>query len=338
MANNDGAVARLSGRFPSGTKVGLYRGHADSVSAGDAPFKTATVDDNGDVEFTGLDDDERLFIAGYVPEPRPLGGGRWSDDTNFRYVAIHASVPTPERKPDSEATIAKALGSTLSPHEREEDRTTVGARGTRSTSRSGQPFAHEQTGKPTPEGAPDERTPHLRQEDARDEEQRSATFTGQATPVDPDEQVPKPRQDGEVDMEQRSATGSGELTPVPEGEVTPAVPQQGDEDLEQRVATGEGEQTPVPEGDPIELQRRKESAEAKAEGAVVPPVGEGRDPDTPIDRYAEVGDYDDTSPGEPTKDELYERAQELNISGRSSMSKDELAAAVEKADRDGVSK
>jgi iron-sulfur cluster repair protein YtfE (RIC family) len=35
---------------------------------------------------------------------------------------------------------------------------------------------------------------------------------------------------------------------------------------------------------------------------------------------------------EPTKDELYQRAQEADIAGRSQMSKDELAEALEKAD------
>lgn len=271
---NDGAEARLAGRFPPGTKVGLYRGHTDNVAAGETPFKTATVDDQGEVKFTGLDDDERLIIAGYVEETRPLGGGQWETESKWRSVVIHASIPVPERKPDSDEKIATALAGTLSAHELEPDRTTVGARGTRSLSRAGQPFASEQAGKPTPDGAPDERTPHLRQEDARDVEQRSATFTGQATPVDPDEQVPKPAADAEADLEQRSATAHGELTPVREGEVTPGVPQDLSVDREQRVAGDVGTQFPVPTGDSVEIQRRKESSAAKAEGAVQPPVGE----------------------------------------------------------------
>lgn len=281
---NDGAVARLAGRFPPGTKVGLYRGHTDTVAAGEAPFKTATVDKDGEVSFSGLDDDERLFIAGYVEETRPLGNRQWATEKRWRSVAIHASVPEPERKPDSEAKIAAALGSTLSPHELEPDRTTVGGRNSKSLTRGGQPFAAKETGHPTPEGAPAERTPHLRQEDARGVEQRSATFTGQATPVDPDEQVPKPAQhkieDGKlvpsdgIDMEQRSATPLGELTPIPQGEQAPGVPQSLDVDREQRVVGDTGSQFPVPQGDPVEIQRRKESSQAKAEGAVQPPVGD----------------------------------------------------------------
>ena len=39
--------------------------------------------------------------------------------------------------------------------------------------------------------------------------------------------------------------------------------------------------------------------------------------------------------GELTKEELYERAQAADIPGRSSMSKEELIAALRSADRDG---
>lgn len=35
---------------------------------------------------------------------------------------------------------------------------------------------------------------------------------------------------------------------------------------------------------------------------------------------------------EPTKDDLYDRATELDISGRSKMSKEELSAAIEEAE------
>lgn len=37
-------------------------------------------------------------------------------------------------------------------------------------------------------------------------------------------------------------------------------------------------------------------------------------------------------PDDPTRDELYERATQLDIEGRSSMTKDELADAVDKAE------
>lgn len=284
MAKNEGAVARLTGRFPPGTRVGLYRGHTDTVPRDEqlgAAFKTHTVDKHGTVEFSGLDHDERLFIAGVVEDDVPRPGER-VPQRNWRYVAIHAAIPREERKPDSDKAVRTALASTLSPHE--PDRTVVGARGSRSLARGGQPFASAQAGHPTPKGAPDERTPHLRQEDARDVEQRSATFTGQATPVDPGEQVPQPAQhkikDGRlvpnedgIDMEQRSATPQGELTPIPKGEVTPGAPQEEDGvALEQRSATPRGAVHPVPEGDPVEIQRRKESSAAKAEGAVVPPA------------------------------------------------------------------
>lgn len=263
------ARARLSGRFPAGTKVGLYRAHGDTLPRDEqfgAAIKTATVEEDGTVEFTGLDDDERLFIGGMVEENRPGVPA----ERNWRWVVIHASTPRTEERL-SDAEVHERLKQTISPHELLPDRTSVGAKGTRSTAAGGQPFANTQVGKPLDE-VPSEPVPHLRQEDARDVEQRSATFTGTATPVDPDEQVPKPKQTDD-DLEQRSATPRGELTPIPEGEVTPGVPQSLDADVEQRVAGETGTRFPVPQGDPVDIQRRKDSSEAKAEGAVVPPVG-----------------------------------------------------------------
>lgn len=42
--------------------------------------------------------------------------------------------------------------------------------------------------------------------------------------------------------------------------------------------------------------------------------------------------FEEQSPDpEPTRDELYQRAQELEVDGRTKMSKDELAAAVQAA-------
>lgn len=272
MAKNDGAVARLSGRFPPGTKVGLYRGRIDGVLRDDSlrgAFKKATVDDNGEVVFTGLDDDERLFIAGVVEEQGP---GERVPRREWRYVAIHASIPVEQPKVKSEAEIREALGSTLSAHEQESDRTTVGARNSRSTFARGGAAVNDAVGKPTPGGPPAHPSPRLRQEDARDVEQRTATLTGGAYPVDPGEPVPAPRQDGPVDMEQRIATGSGTAFPIPAGEIQPGVPQSGDDPRDQRIATPEGTQFPLPEGDPVDHTRERDSSLAKVVGGAIEPV------------------------------------------------------------------
>jgi hypothetical protein len=272
MAKNDGAVARLSGRFPPGTKVGLYRGRIDGVLPDPGvrgAFKQKTVDERGEVVFTGLDDDERLFIAGWVDEQ--LAGERVAT-SRWRSVAIHASIPVEVPKPKSEKEIQTALGSTLSAHEQEPDRTTVGARNSRSLSSQGQPFANSAVGKPTPGGPPAHPSPRLRQEDVDDVEQRTATLTGGAYPVDPGEQVPAPKQDGEHDLEQRVATGSGTLYPIPPGEMPPGAPQEAEVARDQRIATPDGTQYPLPEGDPVEHTRARDSSLAKVTGSNTPPV------------------------------------------------------------------
>lgn len=59
-------------------------------------------------------------------------------------------------------------------------------------------------------------------------------------------------------------------------------------------------------------------------------------PATEAEDAQEAGSSDDESPAaseeEPTKEELYERAQELEVEGRSSMDKGELKDAVEESD------
>jgi hypothetical protein len=57
----------------------------------------------------------------------------------------------------------------------------------------------------------------------------------------------------------------------------------------------------------------------------------GQPPGTEGIERTSVTDSPDEADDEPTRDELYERAKELDIQGRSDMNKDELAAAVEDA-------
>lgn len=367
----DKAKARLSGRFPAGTEVGLYRDHigGGTLRADDArlsgAIKTATVGDDQSVEFDGLDDGERLFIGGYVEEDVPRPGEKVAR-VEWRSVSITAQVPQRREGRLSPAEQREALAQTLSAGERMPDRTSVGTRDSRALTAGGMPIAAANAGKPTPEGAPDERVPHLRQEDAVDVEQRSATITGQATPVDPGEQVPKPKQIDGIDMEQRSATARGELTPVSPGEQVPHPTQAAAEDLEQRSATRLGQAEPVPQGDPVEIQRAKESSAAKAIGnpadsAVVQaaiesevsddgevefgekvsgepsnanplpvghaPVNESADPDAASDPESTWTDVSAV-----TTTELKARARELDIDGRSSMSRRQLQNAVKRAE------
>lgn len=268
---SDRAKARLTGRFPAGTKVGLYRDHvgggalrADDEKLGGA-IKTATVGADQVVEFDGLDAGERLFVGGFVTEDVPRPGER-VPRTEWRSVSITAQAPADAQKPLSDEKVREQLAQTISPHELEPDRTVVGARDSRSLTRGGQPFSSDAAGKPTPGGVEGEQVPHLRQEDARDVEQRSATITGQATPVDPNEQVPRAKAVDGIDLEQRSATPFGELTPVSPGEQVPRPTQDAVRHLEQRSATPHGSGEPIPQGDPVDIQRAKEGSAAKAIG------------------------------------------------------------------------
>lgn len=57
--------------------------------------------------------------------------------------------------------------------------------------------------------------------------------------------------------------------------------------------------------------------------------------DNELSQPTEVTEENTSTEGateEPTKDELYEEAKELDVEGRSSMNKDELQEAVEEAD------
>jgi hypothetical protein len=66
------------------------------------------------------------------------------------------------------------------------------------------------------------------------------------------------------------------------------VPQDPEADVEQRVAGDSGTQFPVPQGDPVDIQRRKESSEAKAEGAVQPPVDYNRTKPSDAERRSQA--------------------------------------------------
>jgi len=77
----------------------------------------------------------------------------------------------------------------------------------------------------------------------------------------------------------------------------------------------------VKDGELYERLREEGNSKSKAAAIANAAAKEGRD--TVGARGGESGSYEDW-----TKDELYERAQELEIEGRSNMSKDELIEAL----------
>lgn len=127
--------------------------------------------------------------------------------------------------------------------------------------RRGEPFVGESIGKPTP---PEEREhepqPRLRQEDARNVPQRSATATGSAHPVEAGEPQPQPRQEDFQDVPQRSATPLGAATPILPRPVT----QEEAENLRQRSATRLGVAEPKPAGDPVHQALTRDASVKRA--------------------------------------------------------------------------
>lgn len=208
MAKTDSASVTLRGRFPAGTKVGLYPRYGDHFRGGNV-LTSETVGDDGTVSFRGLPEGGKYFVAAEV-------------DDRVRSAAVTAKVPAEAKQRLSRDEVREALRSTRPAADGRKivtgPRNSVSAR---ATGRLGRPFASETAGVPTADGEA-EATPHLRQEDARDVPQRSATPTGMATPKRPGELVPAPRQsDVPADTPQRSATPLGVATPT-EPEEAPA--------------------------------------------------------------------------------------------------------------------
>jgi hypothetical protein len=81
-----------------------------------------------------------------------------------------------------------------------------------------------------------------------------------------------------------------------------------------------------PEGERVPMS----DAQAQADGPPEPLLGSEPESDPPDDSNPPLPAAEDDDDG-PTLDELKDQARELKIKGRSSMNKDELAAAIEKA-------
>lgn len=262
MASKVGVTLR--GRFAPRTKVTLHARHGDVYNPDTAGpiLDRGTVNKDGEIQFTGLDLGHRYWIAGDV-------------DDIPRGVAMTAKPQNETVAKLSEAEVTERLAQTRPAVDDRTERIT-GARNSvtaRATSRSGQPFAHPQVGKPTPKGdLPDEPNPHARQEDVKGP-QRSDTITGQATPVNPNEIQPKIRQDQiRKGTPQRSATPLGEATPVDPGELQPGLPQKLEKGP-QRSSTRLGQAEPIAKGSPRAQEEAKDSAESKAVGATVAKAG-----------------------------------------------------------------
>jgi hypothetical protein len=208
MATKTGV--RLSGRFSPGQQVDLYERFGDQfdVAHVGAPLQTAKVSRAGLVEFSGLEEGKRYWIAG-------------EDDDVVRGVAMTAKAWTADASPLSEDEIAARLAQTRPPASAARTSSPVtGARSsttTRVLSGAGQPFANAQVGKPTPKGEQDPQpAPYARIEDVKKGVPlRSHTVTGEAHVVNPDLPDGKLRQDQVPDRTpQASDTPLGEATVI----------------------------------------------------------------------------------------------------------------------------
>lgn len=252
------AGVRLRGRFAPGTKVQLVPAAGDTFAVGGPVHKEATVDKNGEVSFDGLEEGSRWFVAGEV-------------DGRIRSAAVTAKDQSQQQKAAPAWEAGKFNQQLISQPQTE---VIEGPRGTAAIRdmMTGQisEFAGVSVGKPQdlPKGEV-EPQPHLRQEDVGDKvQQRSATLTGQATPVDPEEVQPKPKQeDVPAKQPQRSATETGEATPVSPDEVQPAIKQEdAPKGLQQRSDTESGNIEPIPQGKPVEVEQRRDDSAERAEG------------------------------------------------------------------------
>lgn len=284
MGKGNGSIT-LRSRFPAGTEVQLRRRVGDGGPGGEV-VASEKVSKSSEVRFTGLEPYAQFFAVAEV------GGDR-------QVVQVTAKPPNPPspdlantrhahqerlrqeaqaRSAQHEAAVEKdPLAGSPALGEPDTSRQVVrGARSTESGLRlrsadglSETRFASETAGRPSEEKPKEEVQPHPRQEDVPDSvPQMSSTITGEATPVDPGQLVPEiPQSAVPEGTPQRSDTELGSAAIVPEGEVQPSLKQEDVPDgTPQRSDTPLGEAEPIPQGDPIDVKRRLDSSQAKAEG------------------------------------------------------------------------
>lgn len=255
MATSKASV-HLRGRFSPGTKVGLYERYGDVFRGGRA-LKSATVDKNGEVEFKGLEEAARFWIAGEVDgDERAVAMTAKGDDATKRLTGAQVRDRLAQTRPN--------------PQRRE---IVTGARttsNTRVTGARGEPFADERVGKPTPKDErEDEPQPYPRIEDMpKGTPLRSHTITGSAHPVEPGEKQPTiPQSDVRKGTPQRSDTEFGEAALKTATDEEQPKRRQESQSGKQRSDTPTGEAEPKPRAKPKRQAQVRDSAKSKARGA-----------------------------------------------------------------------
>jgi hypothetical protein len=253
------ASVTLRGRFPEGTRVGLYARHGYTLSPGAERLSTRTVGKDLTVTFADREPGERLWIAAEI-------------DGTFRHVAVTAKEQPRQKRRLTGAESREKLAQTIfQPTDRtyrvEGPRSAADApvTGSRARGSRGQPFVAKNAGEPLPKGEiPVEAHPARRIEDARGEQLRSDTITGTAYPVDPSEVQPSLRQDQvPKGTQQRSDTPLGEATIIPAGEAVPAPRQEDVNGPRQRTDTPTGTAYPLPD-DAQQPSKRRPKSRSKA--------------------------------------------------------------------------
>jgi hypothetical protein len=251
MANTNDARVRVTGGFSPGTRVGLAARYGDIAPKRLSAEQTATVDKDATVTFTGLPEGDRFWVFSLADDDR-------------RALAATAKTETASKKrlPDSE--VRNRLAQTTGPNRLQQGNTVLNPETKTRTvvlMAGGLEAQNDRVGKETPrEDREFEPQPRLRQEDARNVPQRSATITGGAYPVEAGEPQPGPRQEDFQDVPQRSATPQGEATPI----LVKPDTQEDARRLHQRSATEQGEAVPKPEGDPVHQALTRDASVKRA--------------------------------------------------------------------------
>lgn len=285
MAKANGSVT-LRTSFPAGAKVALHRRVGESY--GQEVVATATVSKRSEARFTDLDPFAQFFAVAKVDgetravavTAKPSGG--LGDPGLATSRAATAEQLRRQAEAQSAQTAAAVEKDPLagSPALDGPDPTRQIVHGARSTTNSqrvtlagtpgsdGSTFALEQTGKPLEGDVPHEPQPAPRQEDAGNVAQRSATLTGEATPVEKGELQPEvPQSEVPDKTPQRSDTALGSAAIVEKGEVQPSLRQEDvPKGTQQRSDTETGEAEPIPGAPPIKAARERRASSSKAKG------------------------------------------------------------------------
>lgn len=297
-SSSKSAQVTLNGRFAPGSRVTLVEVAGEHVlrAEGGKTIGTGVVDENGRVQFkSGVKAGARYFIVGRINGVHTEVRARGNVAADDNGGLVQAPV-----QPDPQT-----FGTGRVPVNTDAEAVTR--------------LAQEQV----PDGV----------------HQRSSTATGTAHPVADDETVPYPDQEQEPyadgSVHQRSDTPVGQATPIADA---PERQEDVPEDVHQRSCTPTGVATPLPPtDDPIEAQRGIESADAKAiAGDPGQAASRGVIPGETIasDGEPHVDNADrDQDPDELSGKALEDRAAELDIKGRGSMTADQLRAAIRDAQK-----